>query len=569
MAFTLITVTRTYKTPAGYPARGTVRFTLISPMVNAGVTAVVRAEEATLDRLGVLSISLYANTDPGTAPAGTYYTVAEEITGQPARTYSVAVPHNAGGTVDLGTLGTLAPAPAVVQYLTKAQADSLYAAGAGGSGTLPSTMLNRVVAVNGVYPTRPSTGYTDFLGIADPASVMQTGDTWTQLPATVPNAPTIGAATGGSTQASVAFTAPAWNGGATITSYTATSTPGGLTASGSSSPLTVTGLTNGTSYTFRVKATNSVGTGPDSAASNSVTPASGTTVPGAPTIGTATAGDASATVAFTPPASNGGATITSYTATSSPGTITGSGASSPVTVSGLTNGTPYTFTVKATNSVGTGSASAASNSVTPAASGSSVTEDFTGTDGAAWSTSRWKAAAGDTGITTFDIQSNQGRVLMASAGAFESVGRKFNVTDSANWRIRGNLAQIPTVAGWSVRVQFQATSWADSLATSTAGYFLDMQGGGTAITKRDDFSTLLNFTGPTGARWFDVKVVGGAISYKLWTGLLSDAPASYTSVSNPAPVTGTGAAGFAFLAGNTAGSLDFRLDDILFDANPS
>jgi len=90
---------------------------------------------------------------------------------------------------------------------------------------------------------------------------------------TFPGAPTIGAATGGNAQASVAFTAPASNGGSTITSYTATSSPGGLTASGASSPLTVTGLTNGTAYTFTVRATNTQGSGPASAASNSVTPA--------------------------------------------------------------------------------------------------------------------------------------------------------------------------------------------------------------------------------------------------------------------------------------------------------
>jgi sugar lactone lactonase YvrE len=90
------------------------------------------------------------------------------------------------------------------------------------------------------------------------------------------------------------------------------------------------------------------------------------TVPGAPTIGTATAGNAQASVTFTAPASNGGSAITGYTVTSSPGGNTFAGTMSPVVVTGLTNGTAYTFTVTATNSVGTGAASAASNSVTPA-----------------------------------------------------------------------------------------------------------------------------------------------------------------------------------------------------------
>lgn len=94
------------------------------------------------------------------------------------------------------------------------------------------------------------------------------------------------------------------------------------------------------------------------------------TVPGAPTIGTATVtGSTTATVSYTAPASNGGSAITSYTATSSPGSITGTlsqAGSGTITVSGLTTGTSYTFTVTATNSVGTSAASAASNSVIPA-----------------------------------------------------------------------------------------------------------------------------------------------------------------------------------------------------------
>lgn len=91
------------------------------------------------------------------------------------------------------------------------------------------------------------------------------------------------------------------------------------------------------------------------------------TIPGAPTIGTATAtGATTATVSYTAPASNGGAPITLYTATSNPDGITGTlsqAGSGTITVSGLTGGTSYTFTVTATNSVGTSSPSAASNSI--------------------------------------------------------------------------------------------------------------------------------------------------------------------------------------------------------------
>lgn len=99
----------------------------------------------------------------------------------------------------------------------------------------------------------------------------------------------------------------------------------------------------------------------------SVGPIAGATVPGAPMIGTATAGGGQATVTFAAPSSNGGSPVTGYIVTSSPGGKTGTGTGSPITVSGLTNGTAYTFTVKAANAVGTGPASEASNSVTPKA----------------------------------------------------------------------------------------------------------------------------------------------------------------------------------------------------------
>jgi len=94
--------------------------------------------------------------------------------------------------------------------------------------------------------------------------------------AAAPDTPTIGSANWGNTNATVSFTAALT--GSPATSFTATSTPGGFTATGATSPLTVTGLTNGTAYTFKVKANNAVGSSAESAASNSITPATlGTT----------------------------------------------------------------------------------------------------------------------------------------------------------------------------------------------------------------------------------------------------------------------------------------------------
>ena len=204
-------------------------------------------------------------------------------------------------------------------------------------------------------------------------------------PNTVPGAPTAVVATAGNASASVAFVAPTNNGGSAITSYTVRSNPGNITATGATSPINVTGLTNGTAYTFTVVATNAVGNSVASAASTAVTPVAPNTVPGAPTAVVATAGNASASVAFVAPTNNGGSAITGYTVTSSPGGITVSGASSPINVTGLTNGTPYTFTVVATNAVGNSVASTASTAVTPANACGSITTVLDG-DGNSYQT---------------------------------------------------------------------------------------------------------------------------------------------------------------------------------------
>jgi hypothetical protein len=174
----------------------------------------------------------------------------------------------------------------------------------------------------------------------------------------VPGVPTIVNITIGSSQATIAFTPPAANGGSAPTSYTVTSSPGGFTATGATSPLTVTGLTNGVAYTFSITATNAAGAGTPSSPSVAVTPLS---VPSAPTAVAATpSGATGAQVSFTGSTSNGGSAISSYRVTSSPGGITATGATSPMTVTGLTVGTTYTFTVVAINALGTSAASAPS-----------------------------------------------------------------------------------------------------------------------------------------------------------------------------------------------------------------
>jgi uncharacterized repeat protein (TIGR01451 family) len=149
--------------------------------------------------------------------------------------------------------------------------------GVAGIWTIPSLGVDEVVTLD-LTTLAPHGIMRTIVGVSEMADAVPANNVSTlSLPtATTPGAPTIGTATAGNAQASVTFTAPVSNGGSAITGYTVTSSPGGLTATGTASPITVSGLTNGTAYTFTVRATNSVGTGPTSAASNSVTPVAAT-----------------------------------------------------------------------------------------------------------------------------------------------------------------------------------------------------------------------------------------------------------------------------------------------------
>lgn len=136
------------------------------------------------------------------------------------------------------------------------------------SVTLPVGSATATFTATSSTTGAKSIAVTNSGSLTNPAAITFT----VAAPATVPGAPTIGASTAGSASASVAFTAPASNGGSAVIDYTVTASPGGATATGTASPISVTGLTNGTAYTFTVRARNVVGSGTASAASNSVTP---------------------------------------------------------------------------------------------------------------------------------------------------------------------------------------------------------------------------------------------------------------------------------------------------------
>jgi hypothetical protein len=210
------------------------------------------------------------------------------------------------------------------------------------------------------------------------------------------------------------------DGGTPITGYvvqvyagTGTTALQTLSVPATATSLTVTGLTNGTGYTFDVAAVNAFATGVASARTSVITPM---TIPGAPTIGTATAGVASATVAWTAPTATGGVPITGYvvrvydgTGTTVVQTLTAPATATSLNVTGLANGTAYTFDVAATNAAGTGPASARSAAVTTfAVPGAPVIG--TPTRGNASATVRWTAPAANGGspVTGYTVRAYAG-----------------------------------------------------------------------------------------------------------------------------------------------------------------
>ena len=179
----------------------------------------------------------------------------------------------------LTTVGTLTSATVngkvIVGASSAASASAVLEASSTTQGFLPPRMTR--VQRNAIVT--PAAGLIVWCTNCGSSGELQinNGSTWTNLIGgqasfAVPDAPTSPVATAGNAQASVAFNAPASNGGSTITGYTVTSSPGGFNATGVSSPIVVTGLANLTSYTFTVVATNAVGNSIPSVASTGVIP---------------------------------------------------------------------------------------------------------------------------------------------------------------------------------------------------------------------------------------------------------------------------------------------------------
>ncbi len=258
-----------------------------------------------------------------------------------------------------------------------------------------------------------------------------------------PSAGDVPTTTGDATTAG-SSTAPPANDSPPSNSSTANSYPGGAAPQVEGSPTAQPGPTDGTASTS-VTATNAIETSPASSPSNSVKPAK---VPDAPTDVTATVANGQATVSFKLPA-NAGGQITGCTVTSNPGGISATGLGSPITVSNLTKGTAYTFTVTAINKIGTSPASSPSNSVTPATVPDAPTTVAAKADKAEAKVS-FKAPASNGGIhiTSYTVTSSAGQTSSGPASPITvkglTKGTAYTFTVTATNKIGTGPASSPS-----------------------------------------------------------------------------------------------------------------------------
>jgi hypothetical protein len=373
---------------------------------------------------------------------------------------SVVIPAGslpAGTTVNFDRVGDLSRAQnaitgnnnyiisIVVSWITTAGTVPNTTTGTAISVTISNASIKAGASVYGIVA-----GEVELLGTATQngtVTVALRSDPEVVVVATKPNAPTNLAVNSANGQAALTWTAPASDGGSEITGYTVTGT-GGVSCTTTSTSCTISGLTSGTTYTYTVTATNAIST----SVSSTAVVAAAATRPGAPTSIQASAnGTRQSVISWTAPVSDGGSVITEYTATATGG-ATCTTATTSCTITGLADGTTYTFTVVATNLIGTSDSSAFVNARTASAT---VTPGSGSTGGSTGGSSSGSSSTTNSGsdITTTPVKKNP-----TVAASVTIVGNsQFIVPDiELIIPVIGNEAKLPTLTLDSASKKFIA-----------------------------------------------------------------------------------------------------------------
>ncbi len=350
-------------------------------------------------------------------------------------------------------------------------------------------------------------GSSQGLGL-DNVSITATG-------ATAPAAPTITGITPGDQQLSVAFTAGS-TGGSAITNYKY-STDGGsnftdVSPAATTSPILITGLTNGTAYNLQIKAVNAIGDG-TATASTSGTPR---TTPSAPTITTITPGNELLSVAFTAGA-DGGSAITNYKYSIDNGAnfITRSPAStaSPLVISGLTNATAYDVKLLAINVAGDGAASTAVSG-TPEAP---VTPTITASGSLGALTTTYGTASSNASFSVSGAALSADLVVTAPSGFAVSTSASSGFASSINLSPTANV--VPTT---TVYVRLAETSAVGSYSGNVSLTSTGADPQSIATTSSSVTPAALTITGLTAAaREYDGTTTASVSGTPAFSGLLN------------------------------------------------
>ncbi len=406
---------------------------------------------------------------------------------------------SAATAVQVGTTAELAAATGatLVQCVNNVAAAGCFTLNANGSIAISSMPTHAIGAVSVKVITSGSAGTVGF--------------TYTSVPGT----PTVTAAAG-RLSATATWDTPA-TGGSAITGYTLTPYKDGVAqtavpiAAGTNT-YTVANATPGSAYTFTVAARNANGTGVVSALSNVAVPY---TVPSAPTAPAATAGTSGARLTWTTPSSNGYSAITGYVITPYLGGVaqtvqTFNSTATTQTVTGLTAGSTYTFTVAAINAAGTGPASATTNAVTVNAAPTITSTPQDGEVGIAYS--HQLTQSGGTAPYTYDLTSGSLPDGLTLSGA-------------------GLISGTPTAAGsYTFRARVTDSYNESSAKTFTvviaAQPVLTFTGAQPAGQVGSAYSTTFTRTGGTGPFTFSTAsgTLPPGLTLNTATGVLSGTP---------------------------------------------